>query len=308
MEALLQTGAEQPPPWLLQTHGSGLVEQVLEYRFLAELTAELLRRGERFEVLRGDFDLDGHDVVIEASGVMRHIQLKAMMHGGRTASVPINSRLADKPSACVIWMSYDPQSLAITGWRWFGGPAGKPMHNLGDRKARHSRANAQGVKAVRPGMRILRAGRFERIADISELADRLFDRHQSDLLRRHLAAREPDTSLQGWLRSAQAGDFSSIPIDLNWESSLSLAMLIDGYALVDELALGVAVDYEGAQLALAQATGRWSGGAAELWATLFLEHRRWKFSEPFQPGAESILLLNTLVSQLQSALVRVGRP
>ena len=307
MEALLQPGAEQPAPWILQTHGSGLVEQVLEYRFLSELTAELLRRGERFEVLRGDFDLDGHDLVIEACGVMRHIQLKAMVQGGRTASVPINTRLAAKPSACVIWMNYDPDSLAITAWRWFGGPAGKPMQNLGDRKARHSRANAQGVKAERPGVRILPAGKFERITDMSELADRLFDRRQGDLLRRHLAAREPDSSLQGWLRSAQAGDFSSIPNDLDWDRSLDLAMLVDGYGLVEELGLGVAVDYEGVQLAHAQATGRWSGGAAELWATLFLEHRRWKFSEPFQPGPDMSRLLDTLVSQLQRALVQIER-
>src|SRR5690349_21761837 len=38
--------------WQIKTHGSGLVEQVLEYRFLADLTAELLRRGMRFEILR----------------------------------------------------------------------------------------------------------------------------------------------------------------------------------------------------------------------------------------------------------------
>ena len=302
MEARLQPRADQPAPWILQTHGSGLVEQVLEYRFLSELTAELLRRGERFEVLRGDFDLDGHDLVIEACGVMRHIQLKAMVQDGRTASVPINTRLAAKPSACVIWMSYDPQSLAVTAWRWFGGPAGKPMPNLGNRKARHSRANARGVKSERPGVRILTAGRFERIAEMSELTDRLFDRHQSDLLRRHLAAREPDTSLQAWLRSAQTGDFSSIPTDLNWDRSLDLAMLVDGYALVEELGLGVAVNYEASQLALAQSTGRWSGGAAELWTTLFLEHRRWKFSEPFQPSHDMCRLLDLLVSQLRCAL------
>lgn len=302
MEAALQTGAEQPPPWLLQTHGSGLVEQVLEYRFLAELTAELLRRGERFEVLRGDFDLDGHDVVIEAFGVMRHIQLKGMTQGGRTARVPINTRLAAKPSACVIWMNYDPETLDITAWRWFGGLAGKPLPDLGERKARHTRANAEGVKAERPGVRILPARKFDRIVTIAELTDRLFDRQGFASLRHHLAAREPDSSLRGWLLSARAGDFSAIPYDLTWDTSLDLAMLVDGYGLAEGLGLGVPTEYEGAQLALAQATGSWSGGAAELWATLFLEHRRWKVSEPFQPGPEMTRLLDTLVGHLLAAL------
>lgn len=225
-----------------------------------------------------------------------------MAQGGRTASVPINTRLASKPSACVIWMSYDPETLDIAGWRWFGGLAGKPLPDLGDRKARHTRANAQGVKAGRPGVRILPARKFDRIGSIAELTDRLFDRQGFAALRHHLAAREPDSSLRGWMLSARIGDFRAIPPDLTWDTSLDLAMLVDGYGLVEGLGLGVPTEYEEAQLAHAQITGSWSGGAAELWATLFLEHRRWKFSEPFQPWPEMTALLDTLVRQLLAAL------
>jgi len=89
--------------WRLQTHGSGLLEQVLQYQFLAALTPELLW-GMRFEVLRGDFDLDGHDLVIEADGVMRHIQLKSIVTGGKSRHVQVNTRLQAKPSGCVVWM------------------------------------------------------------------------------------------------------------------------------------------------------------------------------------------------------------
>lgn len=302
MEAAENGGAREPAPWLLQTHGSGLVEQVLEYRFLAELTAELLRRGERFEILRGDFDLDGHDLVIEARGVMRHIQLKGMAVGGRTAGVPINTRLATKPSACVIWMSYDCQSFAITGWRWFGGLAGKSLPDLGERRAKHSRANAQGIKAERPNVRILPASRFAQAGNIADLTDLLFDRDGLTSIRRHIATRGFDAPLEGWLAAVHSGRFDAIPSSINWNISLDLAMLIDGYALANELGLGDAFEYSDSQLAYAKANGRWSGGAAELWATLFLEHRRWKFSEPFQPDVEMIRLLDKLVDQLRAAV------
>ena len=307
MEATQQGGADARAPWLLQTHGSALVEQVLEYGFLAELTAELLRRGERFEVLRGDFDLDGHDLVIEARGVMRHIQLKAMAIGGRTAGVPINTRLAAKPSACVIWMSYDPASFAITGWRWFGGLAGKALPDLGERKARHTRANAQGVKAERPNVRALPASRFTRVGNIAELTDLLFDRDGLASIRRHLANCRFDGPQEGWLKVVHSGEFGAIPTNINWATSLDLAMLVDGYTLAGEFGLGDPFEFADAQLAFAQANGRWRGGAAELWTTLFLEHRRWRFSEPFQPDPEMTRLLDTLLNQLRAAVAKDGQ-
>lgn len=160
--------------WNLQTHGSGLIERALEYQFLAALTPELLRRGLRFEVLRGDFDLDGHDLVIEVGGVMRHIQLKAMVAGGKSREVKVNQALGAKPSGCVIWMTYDPAALTITSWRWFGGAPGEPLPSLGHRVAKHSKGNKDGIKAERPHMRLLAAREFASISDIAQLTDRLF--------------------------------------------------------------------------------------------------------------------------------------
>lgn len=287
--------------WQLQTHGSGLLEQVLEYQLLAALTPELLRRGMRFEVLRGDFDLDGHDLVIEAGGVMRHIQLKSMAAGGRSRHVEVNTRLQAKPSGCVVWMTYDPGSLTITGLRWFGGAPGMRLPDLGDRVATHTRANRNGVKAHRPYIRILPASRFISLPDVAAVADRLFGPAELVAVRRHLAGRSELAA--GWLGTVQAGAFKAIPDELDWQQSLELAMLIDGYELAGDLRIEDPMVFADRQLQTATQTGLWSGNAAELWVTLFLEHRRWRFSSPHEPDGEMRRLLDTLVRQLRDALV-----
>lgn len=297
----------EPSCWNLQTDGSGLMEQVLEYQFLASLTPELLRRGMRFEVLRADIDLYGHDLVVEADGIMRHIQLKGIVDGGRTREVPVNTLLAAKASGCVVWMNYDPADLSITGWRWFGGLPGEKLPHLGDRVAKHSRANRDGVKALRPHIRLLGAGRFTRIPDIAALADCLFGPASLVALRRHLDPRLIDAPSEPWLHTVCAGQFAAIPRDLGWDRSVELAHLIDGYRLAEALNLGDPTGYEGRQLEAAMQTGSWRGDAAELWVTLFLEHRRWRFSSPHEPGAEMRALLDTLVKQLREALTGEAR-
>lgn len=300
---MLESASPEPSSggsWNLQTHGSGLIEQALEYQFLAALTPELLRRGMRFEVLRGDFDLDGHDVVIETDGIMRHIQLKGMAEGGKSRRVPINTRLGAKPSGCVVWMTYDPETLAITGWRWFGGAPGAVLPHLGDRVAKHSKANKDGIKAERPHIRILPDSQFARVGDIAALTDFLFGTAEHAMLRRHLRDRaEP---AQGWQAQVQVGNFAAIPARLGWDASVELAHLIDGYALVGHLGLGEPTAYAQRQLEAAERDGFWSGNAAELWISLFLEHRRWRMSSPHEPGPDMAALLDLLVIQLRQAL------
>jgi len=159
----------------LRTHRSSVLEKVLEYRFLAALTTELLKRGvDDFAVLRSDVDCDGSDIVIEAAGIIRHIQLKGLVRGGTRANVTVLTRLAAKPSGCVVWMVYEPDNLELGPFRWFGSAPGAPLPPLGDRVARHSKANTEGIKAERPAHRVVRGGLFERIDSIAGLADRLF--------------------------------------------------------------------------------------------------------------------------------------
>lgn len=293
---------------ILRTHRSSLVEKVLEYRFLAGVTAELLRRDAAFDVMRSDVDCHGHDLVIEANRIMRHIQLKAMVAGGKRADVTIHAALAAKASGCVVWMIYDPSTFEPLSFRWFGGPPGEAMPDPGERVARHARANAEGIKAERAMHRVIKGGRFSELPDFATLVDVLFGTAREagddlDILARQLRFRVPETGMTDWVEKVGEGHFAAIPGDLDWDGSVELAHLVDGYSLAEEARLGDPMDYEQRRLACAQATGAWLGGPLELWTTLFLEHRRWRFSSPFEPSNDMRALLDRLVGQLREALV-----
>lgn len=296
------------PDRALQTRQSSLVEKVIEYRFLAAVTAELLRRGMAFDVMRSDVDCHGHDLVIAAGGVLRHIQLKAMALGGKRANVTVHTRLAMQASGCIIWVIYDPDGFEPVSFRWFGGAPGVPMPDPGTRVARHAKSNAAGVKLARPMHRVIPARRFEALSDVARLVDRLFGPVQADdfdiaPLSPHLQRGVPEPDTQPWLTEVRAGKFAAVPGDLDWESSIHLALLVDGYVLAGEAGLGDPLDYAERQLASAQATGVWPGGPLELWISLFLEHRRWRFASPFEPDANMRVLLDRLVAQLRQALL-----
>lgn len=155
-------------------HRSSSLEKVLEYQFLGALTRELVRRDAEFEILRSDVDDGGHDLVIEAGDVLRHIQLKAMIKGGKRDDVTVNTRLARKASGCVVWMTYDPDTLELGPFRWLGGLPGERLPDIGDRVARHSKGNGKGEKKERPAHRVIPRGQFEVLEAISDLVDRLF--------------------------------------------------------------------------------------------------------------------------------------
>lgn len=156
------------------THGSTLREIVFEHLVLGAIELELLERGHDFAELHGRADRDGYDVVLEVGSIARHVQLKSTTLGCATREVPVNSRLASKPSGCVIWSVYDPDIRGFSEYRWFGAVPGEPLPDLGDRVARHSRANAKGIKAFRPAIRNVGLARFERLTSIPDLVDRLF--------------------------------------------------------------------------------------------------------------------------------------
>ena len=142
---------------------SGL-EKVLEHRFVAELSTCLWLDGCRdVEVLRSEVDAHGYDLVIETNGMMRHIQLKSMVRGGKKQHVTVNTRLAAKPAGCVIWFDYDPLTLALGPFRWFGGPPGVGLPDTGEVLARHSKANSLGHKNERAGHRVVRKSRFRQV-------------------------------------------------------------------------------------------------------------------------------------------------
>ena len=96
---------------------------------------------------------------------------------GTASSYKINTRLAERPSGCVVWLGWSrlPGTNRVTiEHRWFGGPPGEPLPDLGQVVAKHAKANAEGVKLERPGIRRVALVRFEKVIDAADLLDRLF--------------------------------------------------------------------------------------------------------------------------------------
>jgi hypothetical protein len=139
------------------------------------LSAALWRNGCRdFEILRSETDTGGYDVVVDAKGIVRHIQLKATVAGGKRRSVTMNTRLADKPAGCVVWMNYDPETLQLCDFRFLGAEPRKPLPPIGDKVARHTKANANGYKSHRQSHRVVRQAAFSAPESVEALAARLF--------------------------------------------------------------------------------------------------------------------------------------
>ena len=165
-------------PW--DPANATLREKVVEHLFLADLSRHLLlERRMPFEVLRAEFDAFGYDVVVEANGVMRHVQMKAGRSDGTNRRVEINTALVSKPGGCVVWIMIDPQTFMLGPFYWFGGEPGQPLPELGDRVARHTRGE-RGEKKLRPAMRVLRRTGFRRLESLSELGNALFGLGKSD--------------------------------------------------------------------------------------------------------------------------------
>lgn len=157
------------------TEHSSLREKLIEHLFLGEVLKELWRRGRRdVEVLQTQVDNNGYDLVIEAGGVMRHIQLKASHRTAKTREVGVQTALCRKPSGCVIWIWFDPDSLVFDRFLWKGAVPGQPLPDLGERAVRHTRANSAGIKAERPSLRRLTKADFQQLENFGDLVDAMF--------------------------------------------------------------------------------------------------------------------------------------
>jgi hypothetical protein len=155
---------------------STAVERLMEHAFLSEILQAALAEGRGFvTVLRAETDTSGYDLVLGCGGVTRWVQLKASAREtGR--SQPLNIGLTEQPSGCVVWLVYavDGCDRISFRYRWLGGPPGERLEQLPGGPARHTRANAQGLKAVRPAIRKVSYGAFTPVATTSVLLEKLF--------------------------------------------------------------------------------------------------------------------------------------
>jgi hypothetical protein len=154
---------------------SSLREKLIEHVFVAGVMQQLWSAGRRdIELLRAEVDNAGYDLAIETGGVLRHIQLKASVVGSTTRKVSVQTALAAKRSGCVVWIWVNGDTLTPDHYLWFGAAPRAPLPDLGDRLTKHSKANADGVKALRSALRDLSRGRFERINGMPGLVRALF--------------------------------------------------------------------------------------------------------------------------------------
>lgn len=151
-------------------------EILIEHLFMGEIMRRLWLRGiAQFEVLKPQVDDSGYDLVLEANGVVRHVQLKSSFDAAATGQVKASLKLMTKPSACVIWVRFDPLTMTLGPFLWFGGAPGEPLPDIRAFKvARHTRANASGIKKERPNQRFIPKSRFTPVPELDDLVTLMF--------------------------------------------------------------------------------------------------------------------------------------
>ena len=157
------------------SYDSSQREKLIEHLFVGDLLRCMWRQGLRqVEVLRADVDSAGYDLVLECNGIIRHVQLKSSTRAAKTHSQKVNIRLGDKPSGCVVWIRFDPETMVLGPFLWFGGRPGVALPHLGDRVGKHTKGDQWGRKGDRPNIRVVNKGKFTTVADINEVAARMF--------------------------------------------------------------------------------------------------------------------------------------
>lgn len=148
---------------------SRTVEKLMEHIFLSEILQECwFHRRQVVEVLRAEVDAAGYDLVLEAAGRIRHVQLKASRQGGKTSKQTINTKLADRQGGCVVWIAYEvdeENGRAQLKYRWWDSNTSTAPRVPG----RNPR-----TKKERPNTFLLKKSDFELIEHTETLVDRLF--------------------------------------------------------------------------------------------------------------------------------------
>lgn len=160
----------------LHTVRSSYRQMLLEHLIAGEVMKHLrLEETLHLEILKPQVDDSGYDIVLEAGGIVRHVQLKASFEGAKVRSFYINLALAAKPSGCVVLVKFDPGTLDLGPFGFVGGMPGEPLPDLsGFKTTKHTKADSTGTKKERPNLRSLPLSRFEMVDSIPELTIKLF--------------------------------------------------------------------------------------------------------------------------------------
>ncbi len=157
------------------THYSTYLEALVQHLFAGAVMSHFWLRGfQRVEMLTSRIGDAGYDLVLEANGVIRHIQLKSTTRAA-PSRVLINKALAEKPSGCVLWMHVDPTTLVLGPFFWFGGEPGKPFPDIEDFEiGKRTRRDISGNRPQRNSRRVVKRREFTQLNSIDEVAAYLF--------------------------------------------------------------------------------------------------------------------------------------
>jgi hypothetical protein len=91
----------------------------MEHAFLSEVLQHCwFIQDHPVEVIRPDVDAGGYDLVLEAKGQVRHVQLKSRWKkaAGPKVLKKVNSRLLGHRDPCVVWIFWqaDPATCRVT--------------------------------------------------------------------------------------------------------------------------------------------------------------------------------------------------
>ena len=155
------------------TENSSYREKLIEHLFVSELLKlSWQHHGCSLEVAKPEVDNSGYDLIAEAKGLVRHIQLKTSIIGGKTASQKVHKKLAEKPSGCVVWIYFNEDTLHLGPFFYFGVDAA----NLKGRKiAKHTKGNKDGFKAERQNLCVVPKRSFTKFESIEDIYARLFE-------------------------------------------------------------------------------------------------------------------------------------
>jgi len=157
---------------------SSFREKLIEHLFVGELLKVSWSDGScSLEIAKPEVDNQGYDLIAEEDGIIRHIQLKAAHLEAKVSKQKVHIALSAKPSGCVVWVYFNEKTLELGPFLFFGGSAGLPLPSLeGFRVAKHTKANAEGIKAERPEIREIPKGKFIRYATVEQIYEQLFKR------------------------------------------------------------------------------------------------------------------------------------
>jgi hypothetical protein len=171
---LIESQAQTTQADASQYAHSSAREKLVEHVFLGELLRALWRKNVRdLEILRPEVDSGGYDLALECRGIVRHVQLKSSHREAKRAAITANVKLVDRPSACILWIYFDPATMLLGPFLWFGGAPGEKIPPLGEKAATHTKHNADRQKGIRAGHRVVAKSRFARLDTIDGVIQKL---------------------------------------------------------------------------------------------------------------------------------------